>query len=321
MQLRSGAWWLWTQGRHVIFILALVGVLGVSASGPIVAATPSVPPLAMAFWRNGLGAAAMGAGAVVRARGRRRWPTPGEWRYCVTASIALALHFACFMISVRMTTVAAATALVCLQSAWIAGFQRLRGATIGRTVLGGMGLALAGAMLITGFDMGRSTEALLGDLLALAGGALAGAYTLAGSKARATMDTSSYTTLCYLMTAIILLAMVWLVGDPIIGFPLAGWAGIIALTVASQLLGHTIFNHLVAALGPLVVSMIILLEIPGAAILAGIFLGQTPPVWTYVGLALILGGLFAVLRGQGRPRPAGTGARDGFTRSRTRKGR
>lgn len=305
----------------MIFLLALVGVLGVSASGPIVAATPSVPPLAMAFWRNGLGAATMGAGAVIRARGIRRWPTPGEWRYCVTASIALAVHFACFMVSVRMTTVAAATALVCLQSAWIAGFQRLRGAIIGRTVFGGMGLALAGAVLITGFDVGRSPEALLGDLLALAGGAMAGAYTLAGSKARATMDTGSYTTLCYAMTAMLLAVMVWLADEPIIGFPLPGWVGIIALTVASQLLGHTVFNHLVAALGPLVVSMIILLEIPGAAILAGIFLEQTPPVWTYVGLGLILAGLLAVIRGQGGQLPARTREREGSTRPGTRKGR
>ncbi|WP_417220133.1 DMT family transporter [Arthrobacter sp.] len=288
-------------GHPVIFFLALVGVLGVSASGPLVAATPSVPPLAMAFWRNGLGAVTMGTGALVRSRGIRRWPSRSEWRYCIIASVALALHFACFMVAVRLTSVAAATALVCLQSAWIAGYQRLRGSTIGAQVMAGMGLSLCGALLITGFDVGRSPEALLGDLLALAGGAMAGAYTLAGSRARATMDTGSYTTLCYALTALFLLVMTWFAGQPLVGFPAIGWAGIFTLTVVSQLLGHSIFNHLVAALGPLVVSMIILLEIPGAAILAGIFLGQTPPVWTYVGLVLILGGLMAVVRGQSGP--------------------
>lgn len=304
----------------MILLLALVGVLGVSASGPLVAATPSVPPLVMAFWRNGLGAASMGAGALVRSRGIHRLPSRAEWRYCLTASIALALHFACFMVSVRLTTVAAATALVCLQSAWIAGYQRIRGQVIGRMVLAGMGLSLAGALMITGFDVGRSPEALLGDLLAVGGGALAGAYTLAGSKARATMDTGSYTTLCYSLTALLLLIMVWVSGQPIIGFPAIGWAGIIALTVVSQLLGHTIFNHLVVALGPLVVSMIILLEIPGAAILAGVFLGQSPPVGTYGGLALILGGLLAVVRGQSRqlirPRAPGDPPGNGMQKGR-----
>ncbi|MDN5754846.1 MAG: DMT family transporter [Arthrobacter sp.] len=285
----------------MIFLLALVGVLGVSASGPLVAATPSVPPLAMAFWRNGLGAGAMGVMATVQSRGRLRFPTHREWKYCLIAAVALALHFATFMTSVRLTTVAAATALVCLQSAWIAGFQRLRGAALGKQVGWGMALSLAGVVVITGFDVGDgSAEALLGDLLALVGGAFAGAYTLAGSKARATMDTGSYTTVCYALTAAMLLIMSVLMGEQLVGFPLAGWVGIIALTVASQLLGHTVFNHLVVALGPLVVSMIILLEIPGAAILAGIFLGQSPPVGTYLGLILILLGLLAVVWGQGR---------------------
>ncbi|WP_372699588.1 DMT family transporter [Arthrobacter sp. JSM 101049] len=291
----------------MIFLLALVGVLGVSASGPLVAATPSVGPLAMAFWRNGLGAAAMGSAVALKGRSRMRRPSRDEWRYCTIASLALALHFACFMTSVRMTTVAAATALVCLQSAWIAGYQRLRGMALGTRVMGGMGVAFGGVVVITGFDVGRSAEALIGDVLALAGGALAGAYTLAGSKARATMDTRSYTALCYGLTAGVLLCLAWIMGEPIGGFPLEGWLGIIALTIASQLLGHTIFNHLVVALGPLVVSMIILLEIPGAALLAGVFLGQTPPVWTYLGLALILVGLLAVVGGQGRgwKRPVG----------------
>lgn len=285
----------------MIFLLALVGVLGVSASGPLVAATPSVSPLAMAFWRNGLGAGAMGVMATAQSRGRLRFPTRSEWRYCLIAATALALHFATFMTSVRLTTVAAATALVCLQSAWIAGFQRLRGAALGKQVGWGMALSLAGVVVITGFDVGGgSAQALLGDLLALAGGAFAGAYTLAGSKARATMDTGSYTTVCYALTAAMLLVLSLIMGEKIFGFPLAGWVGIIALTVASQLLGHTVFNHLVVALGPLVVSMIILLEIPGAAILAGIFLGQTPPVGTYLGLILILLGLLAVVWGQGR---------------------
>ncbi len=49
--------------------------------------------------------------------------------------------------------------------------------------------------------------------------------------------------------------------------------------------------------------MIILLEIPGAAILAAIFLNETLPVGTYAGLALILVGLAVVVTGQRRGRP------------------
>lgn len=70
----------------------------------------------------------------------------------------------------------------------------------------------------------------------------------------------------------------------------------------AQLLGHTVFNHLLAVISPLVVSMTILLEIPGAAILAAIFLGEELPGGTYAGLAVILGGLAVVLLGQAKRR-------------------
>src|SRR5688500_20266916 len=91
---------------------------------------------------------------------------------------------------------------------------------------------------------------------------------------------------------------------PLVGFDAAGWLGIIAITVCAQLVGHTAFNHLLATMSPLLVSMIILLEIPGAALLAAVFLEESLPAGTYGGLALILVGLAVVLAGQ-RTRKAG----------------
>ena len=148
--------------------------------------------------------------------------------------------------------------------------------------------------------MGSSPQALLGDVLALAGGALAGLYTLAGGKARQSMGTGTYTTLCYGMCAAIVAVLALLSGQPLAGFDAGGWLGILAITVCAQLVGHTAFNHLLATMSPLLVSMIILLEIPGAAILAAIFLNETLPAGTYAGLALILIGLAVVVSGQRR---------------------
>jgi drug/metabolite transporter (DMT)-like permease len=96
-----------------------------------------------------------------------------------------------------------------------------------------------------------------------------------------------------------------------------GWLGIAAITVCAQLIGHTAFNHLLATMSPLLVSMIILLEIPGAALLAALFLEEVLPAGTYAGLALILVGLAVVVLGQKRGRAGwriratGTGDADG----------
>jgi drug/metabolite transporter (DMT)-like permease len=144
---------------------------------------------------------------------------------------------------------------------------------------------------------------------------LAGLYTLAGGKARQSMTTGTYTTLCYGMCAALVAVLALLGRQPLVGFEAAGWLGILAITVCAQLVGHTAFNHLLATMSPLLVSMIILLEIPGAALLAAVFLHETLPAGTYAGLGLILAGLAVVVLGQrsgkgARPRRAAASGRE-----------
>ena len=293
------------------FLLAAVGVLGVASSGPLIAATlgaTSVSALAIAFWRNAIGAAVMAGPVVVRNPRQFGKVTGAEFRWSLAAAVALALHFACFITSLQLTSVAAATALVCLQSGWIAIFQLFRGVRHRWPVLVGLGIAFGGVVTITGFDMGTSPGALLGDLLAVAGGILAGIYTLAGGQARQSMSTGVYTTLCYGMCAAIVAGLALFAGQPLTGFDATGWLGILAVTVSAQLVGHTAFNHLLATMSPLLVSMIILLEIPGAALLAAAFLDETLPAGTYAGLAMILVGLAVVVLGQRTSRATRAGA-------------
>lgn len=270
------------------------------------------PALAIAFWRNVLGALVMGGPAVISKRHEFAALRRADYLRLTVAATALALHFACFITALQLTSVAAATALVCLQVAWIALFNALQGSRPTTVVVVGLAVALAGVVVITGFDLTLSQDAITGDLLALAGGALAGIYQMAGAGARKTMSTSTYTTLCYGGCSVILLAMCFIFQQPLTGFSAAAWLGIIGVTVVAQLLGHSVFNYLLAVMSPLVVSMIILLEIPGAALLAAVFLNEQLPVGTYGGLLLILAGLAIVVRGQtngrGRPREETTPA-------------
>jgi drug/metabolite transporter (DMT)-like permease len=289
----------------VIPLLVVLGVLGVSASGPLIAGTlagTSVTALAIAFWRNAIASLVMAAPVAVRSPGQFRRLTRRDLLWSSLAGVALAFHFVCFIVSLTLTSVAASTALVCLQSGWIAVFSVLRGRKLPVPVLAGLGLAFLGVVAITGLDLGSSHEAALGDLLAVAGGILAGLYTMAGGKARQTMGTGTYTALCYGVCAALVAVMALATGERLTGFEPAGWAGILAITAAAQLVGHTAFNHLVATLSPLVVSMFILLEIPGAALLAAVFLGEVLPGGTYAGLGLILAGLAVVVSGQRRTR-------------------
>lgn len=289
----------------MIIFLSILGVLGVAASGPIMAATVA-PALAIAFWRNAIGALVMGGPAGLWKRHEFKALRRADFIRLSIAATALALHFACFITALKLTSVAAATALVCLQVAWIALFNAIQGSRPATKVIVGLGVALAGVVVITGFDLTLSQDAIIGDLLALAGGALAGIYQMAGAGARKTMSTGTYTTLCYGGCAVILLALCLIFRQPLTGFSPAAWVGILAVTLVAQLMGHTVFNHLLAVMSPLVVSMIILLEIPGAALLAAVFLGEQLPAGTYGGLLLILVGLAIVVRGQTNSRARAT---------------
>lgn len=285
----------------VQWVLALVGVLGVSASGPLMAAI-AAPALAIAFWRNGLAAAALAPVAATTRRAELSRLDRREWRVLVVAAVSLAAHFALWVTALKLTSVASATALVCLMGGWVVLINRLRGEPVSRAVLAGLVVAFCGVLVISGFDTTVSAEAVVGDLLALAGGLFAAVYTIAGSDARRTLSTTAYTSVCYTLCAVLLLVACLAARQDLGGFSTRTWLGLGAVTACSQLLGHSVFNHLLATMSPTVVSLVILLEVPGAALLAAAFLGQAPPPGVYLGLLLILAGLVVVVATRGPAR-------------------
>ncbi|MFP5368715.1 MAG: EamA/RhaT family transporter, partial [Actinomycetes bacterium] len=76
------------------FLIAALGVLGVASSGPLIAATLSattVTALAIAFWRNAIGAAVMATPTLLREPFQFSRVTGQEFRWSLVAALALAL--------------------------------------------------------------------------------------------------------------------------------------------------------------------------------------------------------------------------------------
>jgi drug/metabolite transporter (DMT)-like permease len=284
----------------VTAFLAVVAVLGVSASAPIMAVT-AAPPLTIAFWRNAIATIALTPVALTRRRDEMRSLTARDVRLCVVSGVMLAGHFGTWVTSLRMTSVAAATALVATSAAWVAVIERFHGGVVVRRgVVVGLAVSFAGVLVVSGVDFTVSTRALLGDLLALAGAVFAAVYTICGAKARVRLSTVTYTSLCYGVCAVVLLIGCLVVGGPIVDLPAEAWIAIAAVTVCAQFLGHTIINHLLDRLSAQVVSLVLLTEVPGAALLAAVFIGQVPAAGVWIGLALVLAGLAIVVGRPGR---------------------
>ena len=267
-----------------------IGIIGIGTSGPLIALS-AMPVLSLIFWRN-LGGALMTAPFALRHRIDR---TGAKW--AVLAGFVLALHFYGFFLAMRMTTVAAGTALVALQPIFAALFLKLTGGVIPTRAWLGMFVSFGGVLLIAGIDLQISFRAFLGDLAAIISAALAAIYMLIGARAQRTLETSTYTSICYFFCAMTALPMALFAGNEIFDFNAREWWILLGLILGAQFLGHTMFNSVLKRVSPAVVSLIVFFEVPVSSILAMWWLDQSPPAGVIPGIILILiGCVLVVLR-------------------------
>lgn len=284
--------------------LIAVAVAAVSTSAPIIREA-AAPSLAVALWRNLLAAGVLVPLVAVRHRAEARAVEARDRRLSMLAGLLLAAHFAAWVPSLSFTTVSSSVALVATQPVWAAVIASTRGEDVPAAVWAGIAVAMAGAVLLTGIDVSLSTRALAGDLLALAGGALAAAYVTVGAEVRRSVSTTVYTAVCYTVAAAVLLAVCAAAGQAVTGYGGRTWALLVALTVGPQLLGHSVFNRVLRTTSPTVVSVSILFEIAGASLLAWAWFGETPPAAAVPAAALIALGVVLVVRAGTEPAVAG----------------
>jgi len=216
-------------------------------------------------------------------------------KWAILAGFVLALHFYGFFLAMRMTTVAAGTALVALQPIFAALFVKLTGGEIPPRAWLGMFVSFGGVLLISGIDLQISFRSFLGDLAAIISAALAAIYMLIGARAQRTLETASYTSICYFFCAITALPMAIIAGNEILHFSAREWWILLGLIFGAQFLGHTMFNSVLKRVSPAVVSLIVFFEVPVSSILAIWWMNQRPPAGVIPGIVLILFGCALVV--------------------------
>ena len=169
------------------------------------------------------------------------------------------------------------------------------GQHIPRKVWWGIVVAFTGVLLVVNVDLGVSTQALIGDAMALASAAAAGAYLMIGGHVRATVPNSVYTVIDYAVSAVSIEGVAISIGTPLWGFSQKDWLLIGVLTLGAQLLGHSLMSRLMETTTPAVVGIAVLFEPPGAAIFAAVLLHQSIPLIALIGMGVILVGLGIVV--------------------------
>ncbi|HEY7293668.1 MAG TPA: DMT family transporter [Dehalococcoidia bacterium] len=285
------------RSRPAVLAVLSIGVLAVSAAALFVRLADA-PALSTAAYR--LLFASLPTLALLPLRGRRELPRlrGSDWRWLLLSGICLACHFATWIASLEMTTVSSSVALVTTSPLFVAGFVLLRGEQVSGGTLLAMLVCLAGGLIIGAADVGGGGRALVGDLLALAGAAFAGAYFALGRRLRSITSVTTYVGTVYPIAAVVLTVMALVGRQRLSGFDGETWLMFALMALVPQVIGHSSLNWALGYLSAPFVSIAVLGEPVIATILAAIFLGELPGPLRIVGGVVVLAGVYLGLRAE-----------------------
>ena len=279
------------------WIMIVVGVLGVSVSSIFVKysdAPSSVTACFRLLWTVIL----MTPIVVFKKAPRKEVFTMcrSDVMMCAVSGIFLAIHLALWFESLKHTSVASSTAIVCTEVIWVSlGFCLFMKGRLSWKAAAVIAVALAGSVIIA-FSDSASGGQLYGDILALIAAIAEAVYTLLGRKARSTMSTTAYTYVVYISCAVTLLVVTLAQGYDLFGFGLSAIIVGLLLSVCSTILGHSVFSWCLKYFSPSYVSASKLCEPVVAAILAVFLFGEIPGWLQIIGSVLSIGGVYLYSR-------------------------
>ncbi len=277
-----------------------IGILAVS-TGAIFARTAESPALVTAAYRVGLAALVVLPFGVLKAGHELRRLSLKDISLAAASGFFLALHFAVWISSLDYTSVANSVVLVNTNPIWVGLLSPLVTGERVRLATGvGIVLSVAGAVVIGAGDMNTEGGAIVGDLLALAGGLCAALYLLLGRNLRRKLSLTAYVTVCYTSAAVLLWGVVLSLGLPISGFGTPTWISLWGMALVAQVIGHSSYNWALKWFGAGLVAVSLLGEPIGATIMAYFLFGEGVTAVKFVGGGLILTAICVTAAGERR---------------------
>lgn len=298
------------------FLALGFGILAVSTAAIFIRfAQVEAPSLVIAFYRMGLSALILAPVAWFRYRKELGTLDRRSLALASLSGLFLALHFASWITSLELTTVASSVVLVTTTPLWVALFSPLfLKESLSRPVLLGLGLALSGGLVVGVSDACTwqaglvcpslaellRGQAFLGDALALFGAWMSAAYIMVGRGVRRQLSLGSYIFIVYGIAALGLLVLVLFSRQPLTGYSPTTYGWFLLLALIPQLFGHTIFNWALRYISAAYVAVTLLGEPVGSTILAYFLLRESPTWFKMIGAILILTGISVASRGESR---------------------
>ncbi len=274
----------------------LVGVVAVSLGAILARLAGDAPAPAIAAWRLTVSAIVLLPWAL---RSRHRTISRRTLVWSAASGLALALHFVLWISSLETTSVASSVVFVSTHPIFVAiGSIVVLREAVPRSLRLGVLLAVAGGALIGLGDLRSGGPALHGDLLALGGGLAVSVYFLIGRSLRRDVSLGPYVAISYGTAAVAVLLFCAIIGAPLIGHPPTTYAYLVLLALIPQLLGHSTINWALRRLSASRVSVLVVAEPIGSALLAIPFFHEVPGGLNLIGAAIILAGIYLSFRSE-----------------------
>ena len=221
-----------------------------------------------------------------------------EWYLLFFSGLFLALHFALWFGSLKLTTVASSTIILALQPiiALVGGVLIFKERTT-ISALATMGIAVIGAFMVGWGDFGLSKSAIIGDILSFLSVIAVVGYLLIGQSAVKKVSHWIYSFCVFGFASIALVIYNVVTNVELGGYDSKEW-GIFILLAVVPTVSHLINNWLLNYVNATTISMSILGEPVGATVLAVILLGESLVVSQIIGGTIVLLGVFFFLMQQ-----------------------
>lgn len=273
------------------YIAIIIGVASVSMSA-IFVKLANAESAVIAFYRMFFSILIMSPVFFLKYSGEIKLLHKKDWIFSTIAGVFLAFHFILWFESLNYTSVASSTVLVTLQPlfAFIGTYIFFKEKISLQSIVAGS-VAIVGSFLISWGDFRVSGSALYGDILALIACALITGYLLFGQDVRQRLSLMTYTMVVYSVSTICLFFYVLITGQSFGPYESTDWFWFIMLAIVPNLLGHTLFNWALKWVSTNTISIAILFEPVGAAILAYFIFAEKLIASQIIGGLVVVGGI------------------------------
>jgi drug/metabolite transporter (DMT)-like permease len=216
----------------------------------------------------------------------------------IIIGIILAAHFALWITSLKLTSVASSVILVTAHPLLVGPVSHfLFKEKLSFVNAFGIALSVSGVLILVYGNYGFASgvlDTLEGNILAILGGVAAGLYILGGRKIRKTVSVGSYAFVVYGVGTIALFFICLFFNAPLYNFSLMDYSVILLMAIVAGILGHTLHNWTLEHVRASLASVALLGEPLGSTLLAFIipWINQTPSQYTVLGGGIILVGIY-----------------------------